>query len=190
MSNNVAQSPLNLAREDKFIIAFQLPPALMNLERSFSRSQDTIVKNSVQFSIFGTVVPEVNVPAKQIRFAGNTLNVSSHSKESPPAIKVNFIVDNNYNNYFVLWKWLNLLHDQKEGTFDVDCITGATTDNNVYMTNMTVIGKDEYNENRIKFTYTRSFLTNLGDITYDYKDSKELLCNFTFAYSQIHTEIL
>ena len=187
--NSTQQSILNKSRADKFLLVFDIPPILKEFSKKFNQSNKTIIPDSVQFSIFGTAVPEITVPAVENRYAGNTLYVSSHSKNSYPPVSVKFKIDNEYKNYWVMYNWLNLLHDQREGRYNAREIR---VDENFddYQVNLTIFGKDEFNNNRIKFTYTKAFPTTIENIEYDYQNPEELLSGFTFVYSQLHTEVI
>ena len=190
MARNVTQqSILNKSRADKFLLIFDVPPILKEFSSKIKSNNKLIVPDSVQFSIYGTAVPEIVVPAVENRYAGNTLYLSSHSKNSYPPVSVKFKIDNEYKNYWVLYNWLNLLHDQREGRYNAREIN---VDKNFadYQTNLTIKGKDEYNNDRIKFTYTKAFPTSLDSIDYDYQNTEELVSGFTFVYSQLHTEIV
>jgi hypothetical protein len=189
MPDNYQQSILNKSRVDKFKLVFQLPNALKKINNKFVRNNDTINQDTVQFSIYGTVVPKITVPALEIRYSGSTLYNSSHSKNSYLPTTLNFTIDNQYNNYWVMYKWLNLLHDEKTGLFDEDDIItdDIFTD---YQTDMTIYGLNEFDEERIKFTYTKAFPTDVGEITFNYRESKEIESSFTFVYSQLHIELL
>jgi len=189
--NATQQSILNKSRADKFLLIFDVPPILKDprFSSKFKSDDLTIVPDSVQFSIYGTAVPEIVVPAVENRYAGNTLYLSSHSKNSYPPVSVKFKIDNEYKNYWVLYNWLNLLHDQREGRYNAREIN---VDKNFadYQTNLTIKGKDEYNNDRIKFTYTKAFPTSIDSIDYDYQNTDEIVSGFTFVYSQLHTELV
>ena len=187
--NPTQQSILNKSRADKFLLVFDVPPILKEFSKKFNQSNKTIIPDSVQFSIFGTAVPEITVPAVENRYAGNTLYVSSHSKNSYPPVSVKFKIDNEYKNYWVIYNWLNLLHDQREGRYNAREIR-VDENFNDYQTNLTIFGKDEFNNSRIKFTYTKAFPTTVNNIDYDYQNPEELLSGFTFVYSQLHTEVM
>ena len=104
------QAMLNKSRADKFLLVFDVPPILKEISKKFDQTNEVIIPDSVQYSIFGTAVPEITVPAVENRYAGSTLYVSSHSKNPYPPVTVSFNVDNEYKNYWVLYQWLNLLH--------------------------------------------------------------------------------
>jgi hypothetical protein len=188
-SNTMQQSILNKSRADKFLLIFDVPPILKEFSKKSNHDNKSIVPESVQFSIYGSAVPEITVPAVENRYAGNTLYLSSHSKNSYPPVSVKFKIDNEYKNYWAIYNWLNLLHDQREGRYNAREIN---IDENFtdYQTNLTIKGKDEFNNDRIKFTYTKAFPTSINAIDYDYQNSDELVSGFTFVYSQLHTEIV
>lgn len=193
MSENIhPQSVLNKSKKDKFLLVFDVPPILKTFSKSIQSSptNSTISPDSVQFSIYGTMVPDITVPAVEVRNTGNTLYVSSHSKNSYPPVSVKFTIDNQYRNYWVMYQWLNLQHDEKYGIYNAKQIV---VDDNFkdYQTDLTIYGKDEFDNNRIKFTYKGAFPTSVDEIEYDYQsDAEELISGFTFVYSQLHTELI
>ena len=183
------QSFLNKSRNDKFKMVFQIPNALKKINTVSGRSTDNIIQDSMQFAVYGTVIPQITVPALDIRYSGSTLYNSTHSKNPYPPSTVKFTIDNNYNNYWVIYKWLDLLHNEKTGTFDALNLI----DDNIfadYQTDITIYGVDEFDNNRIKFVYKKAFPTDIGGINYDYRDSKEIESSFTFVYSQMHVTLL
>ena len=190
--NTMQQALLNKSRADKFLLVFDIPPILREFNKKFNQDNTSIISDSVQFSIFGTAVPEITVPATETRYAGSTLYVTSHSKNPYPPVSVQFNVDNEYKNYWVIYQWLNLLHDQYTGTYNAREINAADPDENFkdYQTNLTIYGKDEFNNNRIKFTYTKAFPTTVDKIDYSYQTADEITSGFTFVYSQLHTEVM
>lgn len=189
--NALQQSVFNKSRTDKFLLVFDIPVILKTFSKQITgeRKNTTIIPDSVQFSIFGTLVPEITVPAIENRYAGNTLYVSSHSKNSYPPVTVKFAIDNEYNNYWTIYQWLNLLHDQREGKYNVREIKVDDSFSD-YQTNLTIYGLDEFNNKRIKFDYLKAFPTSIDTIDYNYQNSEEIVSGFTFVYSQLHTELL
>ena len=186
-SNN--QSFLNKSRLDKFLMVFQIPQALKKIDSKTERRTFNLNEDAFQFSVYGSVVPEITVPSIQIGYAGSNLYNSSHAKEPYPPVTVNFTVDNEFNNYWTIYKWLELMHDEKEGLYDVD---GLSIDERFasYQTDMTLYGLDEYDNKRIEFTYTKAFPINVGAMNYNYRDSSEIESSMTFVYSQIHSKLI
>jgi len=191
MPREIKQSLLNKARKDKFLMVFDLPPVLKQIQSKYNRDNKTLLPDTVQFSIYGTVVPGVTVKGVPARYAGDTLYVSSHSKDPFPPVNIKFKVDSGYNNYFVIDRWLNLLHDEKTGRYNE---SGIPIDGNFadYQIDMTVYGLDEYDNKVIKFIYTKAFPSQLGDLEYDEQSDNdmEMVCDFTFLFSQRRVELI
>lgn len=188
-TNLYQQSVLNKSRVDKFKLVFQLPNSLKKINKHQDRKNATVMQDSLQFSIYGTVVPAITVPALEIRYSGSTLYNSTHSKNPYPPVTINFTIDNEYNNYWVIYKWLDLLHNEYTGLFDADDLIDDDVFKD-YQTDLTVYGLDEYDNEKIKFTYTKAFPTEIGGINFSYRDSSEIESSFTFVYSQMHTVLL
>lgn len=191
--NDIIQSPFNKARVDKFALVVNLPPALKSINSKFDRSNKTVNLDALQFSVFGTIIPDIVVPAIETRFAGSTIYVSSHNRPSFPAVSINFTIDNEFNNYWYIYQWLNLMRDEKEGVFGIVNGRGLAESNAAlqqYSTTFTLFGRDEFNNNIIKFDYFNAFPTKLGSITWNYQDSKEITCSFDFVFSNITSALL
>ena len=197
MPTPIQQSYLNKSRKDKFLLVFDIPPVLKRIQSNYTRDNNTIIPDSVQFSIFGTMVPGVTVKGVATRYAGDTLYVSSHSKDPYPPVNVKFNVDSGYNNYWTIYQWLNLLHDQKTGQYNE---LGIQIDGNFsdYQTDISLYGLDEYSgtdENFkpvIEFKYTKCFPTSLDSLEFSQQETgeMELMCGFTFLFSQMHIRLL
>lgn len=189
--NQNNQSILNKSRLDKFLLVFSIPPALreVNVRENTARNSTNVIEDKLQLSVYGAVVPELTVPSIQIPYAGSNLYQSAHAREPYPPVTVNFTADNEFNNYWVIYKWLNLMHDQKTGVYDETDLDPDNEFNN-YQTDMTLYGLDEYENKRIEFTYTKAFPVTLGNLEYNYRTSDEVESSFTFVYSQLHTKLL
>jgi len=110
------QSVFNKASKDKFLLVLTLPNILRNSNSGIlsKRTEELIQLETLQFSIWGSPVPEVNVPSVSMGVQGQTYNVTSQTKAAYPPITVNFNVDNFFNNYWLLWKWLDVLNNWKD----------------------------------------------------------------------------
>jgi hypothetical protein len=189
MSNTVSytQSPFNKSRKDKFLLVLNVPAALRKISSKFERGDEVIIPDSLQFSVYGSVVPDINVPSANVRYSGQTLGQSSHSRESYPPLTVNFTVDNRFNNYWVIYTWLNLLNNDETGKYDENHLTLSTPNapNYQYKATISIFALDEYNKRVVEFIYKDAFPTSLGGISYSYRDAGEVETSFTFEYSQL-----
>jgi len=114
--NVLKQAIFNKARKDKFIMVITLPKILREINSDIlsQRSQSLIKQEALQFSIYGSPVPETSVPQQALGIYGQTYNVTSQVREPYAPITVNFTVDNRFSNWWVLWKWLEVLNDPRD----------------------------------------------------------------------------
>lgn len=197
MANQVQyiQSPFNKSRKDKFILVLNVPDGLKEISQKINRGNSTIIPDALQFSVYGVVVPDIEVPAVNVKHAGQTLTVSSHSRDPYPPVTVNFTVDNRFNNYWVIYKWLNLLNDSKINIYDKDNLTQeakytANDLNLKYRATISLYALDEYDKRIVEFTYSNAFPTALGGINFNNRDSTEIETFFTFSYSQLFVSLI
>ena len=145
-----------------------------------------------KYSIYGTIVPETTIPEVDLLYSGQTAKLTSYTRSAYKSVTVNFTVDNQFNNWWVLWYWLNVINDSKESTYNYNQLTSPENFANLnnYQTNITVYGLDEFDNKKIQWDYIKSFITNLGEITYNYRDGDQIESSFTFAFSQLNSQLL
>ncbi len=187
------QSVLNRSGKDRFLLVLNLPQVL----RKQSVSDKLINIDTLQFSIYGTVVPTVQVPPNEVRFAGQSYNVSSYSRLNYAPLTVNFIVDNKFHNYWILWKWLTILNDPKTSYYTgtdpkLETWKDRVQDGNLteYQANFSVFSLNEYNQKSVEFLFYNGFITNIGGITYDYNDTEFIKSTAEFQFSQFDVKLL
>jgi hypothetical protein len=187
--NSYFQSYLNKTRKDKFIMVFTLPEALKLIKSKLSRTNKTIIPDTLQFSVFGSVIPEISVPEVEVPYSGQTMKVTSYARPSYPKNKINFTVDNLFNNYWVIYKWLQLFNDERKGFYSSSLQEDKGQLKN-YETNLTVFGLDEYSNRIIQFNYYHAFPVSLGGINYSDRDPGELESSFEYSYHQFESILL
>ena len=188
------QAVLNKVRSDKFIMVMSLPKAMREINVSTARANDTVMQQALQFSVYGIVTPAIVVDPVEVPYSGQSFNFTSFKRPDYSNIKVDFKIDNQYNNYWVIYKWLNLCNNFKEGFFYAERPAlrhGPGLEPYAeYATDITVYGLDEYNEKRIQFTYVGAVPVSLGEINYNYQSSDEIVSSLEFAFSQLQTKLL
>lgn len=185
-TNPQLQSPLNRSSKDKFIMILDLPHIL----KSKSTSDPLIDINPLQISIFGTVVPDIIVPEVDVRFAGQNFHLSTYARPNYPPLTINFVVDNDYRNYYVLWKWLDVMNLAIEDYYggnaylsnDERVMVGSQFE---YQTTFSVLALNEYNEPALEFKYSKAFLSTLGGINYSYREGEIIEASAQFHFSQL-----
>lgn len=202
---SINQSQLNKSRLDKFLMVINLPDTLKGINTTDlgTRTDKKVNENSLQFSVYGAVIPSVTVPEITEQYAGQSFKISSHARPAYNNVTVNFTIDNKFNNYWVLYKWLDLLNNDKGSVFDIDDLSKtpklpAVSKNkerssnppDLYMADMTLYAKDEFDKNVAKFLYKNAFPVSLGQINYNYRTEGEIETTFEFAFSQLLVELL
>jgi hypothetical protein len=201
----IDQSNFNKSRLDKFLLVLNLPPVLNSISTNdlAGRGNNSLIGDSLQFSVYGSVIPEIVVPEESLGYGGQSYKVSTNNRPVYENVSVNFTVDNNFNNYWVIYKWLDFLNDEKLSQFNGKDL--AVTPNvspkelkqnktlvppTLYQTDLTIFGMDEFDKPRIKFTYTKAFPVSLGSINYNYRNAGEIETNFDFAFSQLLVDLV
>lgn len=184
---NYAQSPFNKTRKDKFLLVLNFPDGLKDISKKITRTNQSILPDTIQFSVYGAIVPDVEVPVVNVRYTGQTLAASSHARPPYPACTVNFTVDNRFNNYWTIYKWLDLLTSSEDGIVDKDniLVKNNRTDLMKYAANISIFALDEYDKRTVEFVYTNAFPTSLGGINFNNRDASEIETTFTFNYSRL-----
>jgi hypothetical protein len=188
--NHYDQSILNKSRKDKFSLTIVLPKELIPHNKRLDRSNSNLSLDTLQFSIYGVVVPKNNIPQEDVRYSGGNIYVSSHSKPSYEPVSINFTIDNEFNNYWVIHKWLDLLRNEKTGIYDGSLVYDKNMGLANYTSDFIITAKDEFHNDIIKWTYKSAFPVGLGDISYSYRDSGEIETTLEFVFRRIETNLL
>lgn len=192
--NVTQQSILNKNRKDKFLLILNIPDVLKEINKIDQNDRESkyINLDSLQYSVYGSVVPASTIPEVDAAFGGQVTKFTSYNRPAYAPITVNFTVDNGFNNWWVLWSWLDLINNSSDGIYNTNDIVSSdkVRITNSYQSNITIYGLDEYNNKKIRFDYTNAFVTGLGEINYNYRDSDQIESSFTFAFSQFTPKLL
>ena len=186
MSNPTTQSILNQAGKDKFILVLDVPPFLKDLQ--IDGKPATV--DPIELTVYGGVVPAASVPNVGQGFAGQTQHVTSMYRPDYTPLTVNFVVDNRYHNYWILWKWFDGLNSAETGTYSIKKTSVPQRKLYDYQANMTLIGLDEYNKPVVNFKYLHAFVIGMGGIDYSYQDNGIITSNVTFQFDQLTMELI
>lgn len=197
MNERMEQSIYNKNRKDKFTFVLTLPDAMRDIsfKAPENRDNDHVIPDSLSFSVYGVVLPQTTVDSGEIRYSGQAVKFSAHSRPAYPNITVNFTIDNRFNNYWVIWKWLNLLNDDRESTFYADNpdFVERFPDSSMfkqYQGTATLYPKDEYNQPVMKFQYEGVLPVNLGQVDYNYRTGDQIDTTFEFSFSKLIPTLL
>jgi hypothetical protein len=193
----ITQAPLNKARKDKFQLILTIPNVLKGLNARNIREEKFLNLDSLQFSVFGINIPNSIVPEIPLHYAGQNYNVTSFDRPAYPPCTVNFTVDNEFKNYWVLWKWLQLLNDPLNSTYGGPEIFKEGGYPKLepktlydYTTTITVNAMDEYNNVKTQFEFRNAFIKRLSEYSYNYRDPEEIECSFDFVFNQMDIHLI
>lgn len=187
---NIIDSPLNKTYEDKFYFLFKLPDALRNLKSEYNqRLQGAgITKDSIRFSLIDVEIPQITVKAESIKYGGGGVYRSTHSIDPYDPVTITFKIDDKYNNYFVIYEWLNFIRNENLGYFDAQELAEKPGRIGTYSTNMSVVTLDPYNNEVSQHIFTHAFPTSLSSIKLNYQNTGEIACTATFVFTQMYVK--
>lgn len=185
--NTDLQSNLNVSRKDKFLLIMDIPDMLKPFLREDVEGCNNIALDRLQMNIWGHVIPEIQKPKLDVKWGGQSMKVSSFSTQVYPTITVNYTVDNRFDNYFILYSWMNLINDQEKSTFDARNMGRSNQSGTLkdYTTTITVYALDEYDKPTLEFIYNSAFPTALGGVNASQRDANEFESTFSFDFSNL-----
>ena len=189
------QAPFNKNRQDKFILVLNLPEGIKEIKDNINRNNNRINANSLEISIAGTVTPNISVPEQTLPYGAQTIKVSTHARPAYSSLNLKFNIDNEYKNYWAIYKWLDVINDVKTGTVNADEIIKYPNTKPgqvlpIYSSNLTVFGLDEYNNRKIQWDYIGAFPTTLSEINWDYNSESEIAAQATFEFTRLEAKLI
>jgi hypothetical protein len=185
------QSQLNITRKDKFSLVMNIPNILKPILKKENRFCNGGNLERLQMSIWGFVVPEIQVNKIEQAYSGQTLKFSGLSRPSFAPVNVKFTIDNRFDNYFILYKWLDIQNDENYSQFDYK---GLNPDSNAHLCDyssiFSIYALDEYEKPTARWDYIGAFPTILGSIDASYRETSELESSFSFEFSQLKMSLL
>ena len=184
------QTVLNRARKDKFLFVLDIPNALKNIQDPVL--QQNYNADPIQFTIVGSPVPKITVPSKEIPFGGQVYHTSSLSRPTYDPFNVKFFLDNGYQNYWILWNWLNLFNKNSSSTSQLTQVKNGGISNPMsdFTSNFTIYTLDEFNNKLMSFTYNQAFITGLSEFDFSYQEPEEISCTASFAFNQLEVQLI
>ncbi len=190
------QSVLNRARLDKFTLVLDLPKALKKAEDPILQTLPNA--DTIQFTCFGSPTPNIEIPSFDMGFGGQNLKVSSHSRPAYRPLKLSFKVGNDYKNWWILWRWMDLFNNSIRSTSEISANPlnspspsqtpiHPVTD---YVSTFTTFATEEYNRNVMGFVYYGARVTSLSEISYSHQDPGEITCHASFDFNQFKATML
>lgn len=183
------QALLNKSRSDRFILTLTLPLELRDINSRDTRSNHKVNFENLQFSVYGSVVPAEIIPQVSLSYSGGPMNISSHAKPVYDPVTVNFTIDNEFKNYWIIHKWLQVLRNDETTIYDGE-YTMKDKGLGRYSTDFKLIGLNDFDKPMIEWTYKNAFPISLGELTYNHRDAKELDTSFQFVFSHMEVNLI
>ena len=174
-SNPSQQSVLNNASKDKFILVLDLPAVL--------KPEFNI--DVLEFKIFGTIIPAIQTVPHDAPFGGQSYNVTGFTRPPYQPLTVNYVVDNRFSNWYILWKWIDLQNTAMESLYGGSEFEPKLQSIKEYQSTFTTYHIDEYNQKTLSINYTDVFPIMLGSVEYSYRDPTQLESSVTFQFNRL-----
>jgi hypothetical protein len=185
------QSQLNTTRKDKFSLVIDIPKILQPILKKEERYCHGGNLERLEMNIWGFVVPDIKINVMEKGYGGQVLKFSNLSRPVYPPITVNFTIDNRFDNYFILYKWLDIQNDEDISTFDGKSLDpNSHAHLNDYATTFTVYALDEYDKPTARWDYKGAFPSSLGAINSSQRETTVLEGSFTFEFSQLKMSLV
>jgi hypothetical protein len=188
-TNPYQQALLNKSRSDKFILTIRLPKILRNIDTKSEVSNTKVNLDSLQFSLFNCTIPAEVIPQVDIRYAGGNVYLSSHNKPSYEPMTINFTVDNEFKNYWVIHKWLQVMRNEQSSIYAGE-ILPKDAGLGQYCADFIMTALDEFEQPIIEWKFKDGFPVSIGELAYNYRDAKELETSFQFVFDRIETNLI
>ena len=184
------QSQFNKARSDKFLLVLDIPEALRAIDTREARGNNLVDSKSITYSVFATQIPDVQVHDTETKFSGQAFHFTSHHRPEYGNVTVKFTIDSQFKNYWVVYKWINILNNNQDGFFDAEGLSIADNPFEAYSTTATLYGLDEYDKKKIQFDFIGVVPVKLGGINYDYRTEDEIETFLEYSFSQMVAKLV
>jgi len=179
------QSISNVTRKDKFKLIIDIPCALQNIIKETNSCSNLTIEKLI-LNVWGYLVPEFQINNNDVGYGGQVFSFSNLSRPAIPPITVNFTVDNNFKNYFILYKWLDFQNDEELSIFDGKNLHQNHTGRiNEYSSVFTIVALDEYDSEIAKWEFRNAYPISLGSLNISPRESTELETTVTFRANQV-----
>lgn len=186
MADTITQSLLNNLRNDKFVLTITLPPILRS-QNSKSVSNTTVNLDKLQFSVISIDLPGQKIEAQTLSYGGSNIKISKNYREAPPNVRVKFMIDNQFANWWVINKWLDELSYHR-----VLLPNASKTNFSLlpdYCANFELLVLDEFQHPKLRAVYQGAFPTSIGDLVLNQQTDEPLIGDFEFAYNHALIEL-
>lgn len=141
---------------------------------------ETAINATEEFSlnIYGTIIPGLNLDSVEHRWMGAKFQSDSGNVTFDPWT-VSFIVDSEFNNWKLLYRWITFINNNKD-KFGEDPAN--------YVVDATLRVTDNFRKEVLRIHFINVWINMLGEITLTHREGETLLestVNFAYDYFEI-----
>jgi len=156
---------VNKASPNSFELVFPIVPEGVNLTSN----------RELTLNIFSTIIPGVTLGTEENRWQGTITTYAAGVLEFEQW-STEFIVDEEFKNWSVLYKWLQYINNNKDQMMQ---------DNRAYTVDAFLRVVDNFQEEIFKLQFINVWINNLGEITLSHREGENVLeCNALFVYDR------
>lgn len=159
---------INKSNPTNYRLVFPLLPAEITLTAN----------KPLTLNIFGSVVPSLTISEFEQDWQGFKQKIAG-SGLLFDQWNVSFVVDENFENWQILFNWMSYINDNYEKHMDLH--KNYSVDASLQIT-------DNFRENVLELTFVSVWPTNLGEVTLSQRDGEtliECMVNFSYDYFKI-----
>ena len=165
----MAQINLNKSSGQNFELVFPITPVTKNL-----RDSEVLTLN-----IHGTIIPAITLATTEVAWQGGQYPMAMSPITFEPWY-VNFVVDSNWTNWLLLYKWITFIDDGN---------THYGKEKEDYFVDAHLHIYDNANNKVLGVTIINIYPTSLNEVTLSQRDGQENLeCGVNFNYTRIGVE--
>lgn len=159
---------INKSNPTNYKLIFPLLPAEITLAAN----------KPLTLNIFGSVIPSLTISEFEQDWQGLKQKIAG-SGLLFDQWNVSFVVDENFENWQILFNWMSYINDNYEKHMDLH--KNYSVDASLQIT-------DNFRENVLDLTFVSVWPTNLGEVTLSQRDGEtliECMVNFSYDYFKI-----
>lgn len=161
---------INKSSPENFELLFPVLPLLDTLKES----------QSLSMNIFSSVLPTISLDTKEVNWMGGKAQYDSGGMSYEPWY-VNFLIDDDFNNWKILYNWINYINNNK------DTYGRARSD---YVVDATLNILNNMREPILTVNFKNVWPNMLGEVSMSYREGEMVLSssvNFYYDRYEIET---
>jgi len=133
------------------------------------------VSRELTLNIYGTIIPSLSLGTDELQFLGGKHVIADGSITFEPW-SVNFLVDSQFKNWKILYKWCTYINNNKDKFGEVP---------GKYAVDATLQVTENFQADILEILFKGVWINSLNEIGLSYREgNQELECNASFSYDR------